>query len=212
MDLEAVAYPSSIDTRQCINPEQSSAVLLSQAVECPLSPSLCLVWAVALSDRALEPFDCSYPLVSSRAAVDGALHAFQRGNVAHRAVPRAYRHISQPQLETGRTVWGELWRKEVFLSQRFKGFYADTEYSNSWLFRRSRFPSVVTGSGVNYLQTLLLLFFLIMTLHAKVDVHAHFAPPCWRDALLAHGLEHPDGMPVIPVSILPSSFLPQRHY
>ncbi|KAL2787486.1 hypothetical protein BJX66DRAFT_353308 [Aspergillus keveii] len=32
----------------------------------------------------------------------------------------------------------------------------------------------------------------------KVDVHAHFVPPCWRDALLAHGLEQPDGMPAIP--------------
>ncbi|KAL2841854.1 hypothetical protein BJY01DRAFT_236216 [Aspergillus pseudoustus] len=37
-----------------------------------------------------------------------------------------------------------------------------------------------------------------MALHAKIDVHAHFVPPCWRDALLAHGLEHPDGMPAIP--------------
>ena len=35
--------------------------------------------------------------------------------------------------------------------------------------------------------------------NSKIDVHAHFVPPCWRDALLAHGLEHPDGMPAIPV-------------
>ncbi|CEN59980.1 hypothetical protein ASPCAL02421 [Aspergillus calidoustus] len=33
---------------------------------------------------------------------------------------------------------------------------------------------------------------------SKVDVHAHFVPPCWRDALVAHGLERPDGMPAIP--------------
>jgi hypothetical protein len=36
-------------------------------------------------------------------------------------------------------------------------------------------------------------------LGAKIDVHAHFVPPCWREALLANGLDQPDGMPEIPV-------------
>ncbi|RAO74350.1 uncharacterized protein BHQ10_010362 [Talaromyces amestolkiae] len=34
--------------------------------------------------------------------------------------------------------------------------------------------------------------------NSKIDVHAHFVPPCWQDALRANGLEHPDGMPAIP--------------
>lgn len=38
-----------------------------------------------------------------------------------------------------------------------------------------------------------------MMVGAKIDVHAHFVPPCWREALLANGLDQPDGMPEIPV-------------
>lgn len=37
-----------------------------------------------------------------------------------------------------------------------------------------------------------------MTGHGAIDVHAHFVPPFYRDALLAHGHEHPDGFPHIP--------------
>ncbi|KAH8697938.1 aminocarboxymuconate-semialdehyde decarboxylase [Talaromyces proteolyticus] len=37
-----------------------------------------------------------------------------------------------------------------------------------------------------------------MASNSKIDVHAHFVPPCWRDALLVNGFEHPDGMPAIP--------------
>ncbi|KAL1892355.1 hypothetical protein Sste5346_007093 [Sporothrix stenoceras] len=33
---------------------------------------------------------------------------------------------------------------------------------------------------------------------AKVDTHAHFLPPDYRDALAKNGHEHPDGMPAIP--------------
>jgi predicted TIM-barrel fold metal-dependent hydrolase len=32
----------------------------------------------------------------------------------------------------------------------------------------------------------------------RIDVHAHFLPPFYRDALIAAGLDHPDGMPAIP--------------
>lgn len=31
-----------------------------------------------------------------------------------------------------------------------------------------------------------------------IDVHAHYLPPRYREALLAAGIEHPDGMPAIP--------------
>ncbi|KAF2090892.1 amidohydrolase 2 [Saccharata proteae CBS 121410] len=31
--------------------------------------------------------------------------------------------------------------------------------------------------------------------HARIDVHAHFLPPFYRDALQSHGHAHPDGMP-----------------
>ena len=33
---------------------------------------------------------------------------------------------------------------------------------------------------------------------SKIDVHAHFIPPSYRDALLANGHTNPDGMPGIP--------------
>ena len=39
----------------------------------------------------------------------------------------------------------------------------------------------------------------------KVDVHAHFLPPFYRDALLNHGYAQPDGMPGIP------SWSPEAH-
>lgn len=32
----------------------------------------------------------------------------------------------------------------------------------------------------------------------RIDVHAHFVPPVYREAALAAGHEHPDGMPVMP--------------
>ena len=31
-----------------------------------------------------------------------------------------------------------------------------------------------------------------------IDVHAHFLPAFYRDALAERGLSHPDGMPTIP--------------
>lgn len=39
----------------------------------------------------------------------------------------------------------------------------------------------------------------------KIDMHAHFLPPFYRDALLEHGYAHPDGMPGIP------SWSPEAH-
>lgn len=35
---------------------------------------------------------------------------------------------------------------------------------------------------------------------ARIDVHAHFVPPFWREASIEHGHGQPDGMPSIPVS------------
>lgn len=32
----------------------------------------------------------------------------------------------------------------------------------------------------------------------RIDVHAHFVPPFYRDALMAAGRDHPDGIPAIP--------------
>ncbi|KAH7413732.1 hypothetical protein DE146DRAFT_601609 [Phaeosphaeria sp. MPI-PUGE-AT-0046c] len=32
----------------------------------------------------------------------------------------------------------------------------------------------------------------------RIDVHSHFLPPFFRDALTSHGHTHPDGMPAIP--------------
>ena len=32
----------------------------------------------------------------------------------------------------------------------------------------------------------------------KIDVHSHFVPTFYRDALLEHGITNPDGMPGIP--------------
>jgi hypothetical protein len=31
-----------------------------------------------------------------------------------------------------------------------------------------------------------------------VDVHAHFLPPSYREALKRAGIQHPDGFPVVP--------------
>ena len=39
---------------------------------------------------------------------------------------------------------------------------------------------------------------IIPMAHPKIDVHAHFIPPVYRDALLAQGHTQPDGMPRIP--------------
>lgn len=48
-----------------------------------------------------------------------------------------------------------------------------------------------------------------MSLPPKIDVHAHFVPPCWRQALIENGLEKADGMPGIPVrKALGVSFAP----
>jgi predicted TIM-barrel fold metal-dependent hydrolase len=37
-----------------------------------------------------------------------------------------------------------------------------------------------------------------MTLHSRIDVHSHFLPPFYREALANNGHSHPDGMPAIP--------------
>lgn len=136
LDLEAVAYQSSIDTRQCINPEQSSAVLLSQAVERRLSPSLCLVWSVTLSDGALERFDCSYPLVSPGAS----------GQCMHFSA-----EISRIGLfrELTDTLANHSWDRDALCGGSSAGKkhssvsgssdFLRTEYSYSWLFRRTPF-------------------------------------------------------------------------
>lgn len=37
-----------------------------------------------------------------------------------------------------------------------------------------------------------------MTLPPRIDVHSHFLPPNYREALASNGHSHPDGMPAIP--------------
>ena len=37
-----------------------------------------------------------------------------------------------------------------------------------------------------------------MTGHGKIDVHAHYLPARYREALVAAGVTQPDGMPQIP--------------
>ena len=46
---------------------------------------------------------------------------------------------------------------------------------------------------------------------SRIDTHAHFVPPIWRENCLANGFEHPDGIPAIPVRELspPISHLPR---
>ena len=39
---------------------------------------------------------------------------------------------------------------------------------------------------------------LSMSLPPRIDVHSHFLPPFYRDALASNGHSHPDGMPAIP--------------
>ena len=34
---------------------------------------------------------------------------------------------------------------------------------------------------------------------SRIDTHAHFVPPIWREHCVANGFEHPDGIPAIPV-------------
>lgn len=35
---------------------------------------------------------------------------------------------------------------------------------------------------------------------SRVDIHAHFVPPFWRELTTENGYGQPDGMPAIPVS------------
>ena len=48
---------------------------------------------------------------------------------------------------------------------------------------------------------------LMMTVEiGKIDVHSHFLPPFYREALASTGHSKPDGMPKIPVGLVALAF------